>query len=89
MISLKPALRIEFSENRIFCVSGTFLVSVLILNGFCLLNVCIEIALRGIAHGIGRPTEPRGLTHWNRGFNVPTPWYHQYRVTHPGYGLFG
>ena len=32
----------------------------------------------------GDPTGPRGGTHGDHGSNIPTPWYHQYRVTHAG-----
>ena len=47
--------------------------------------VCIEVALRGDAHGgFGVPTGPRGGTHRARGSNIPTPQYHRYRVTHAG-----
>ena len=46
--------------------------------------VCIEVALRGIAHGIGRPTGPRGDTHRDRGSNVPTQRYQRYHVTLAG-----
>ena len=46
--------------------------------------VCIEVALRGDAHGIGVPTGPRGGTHRDRGSNIPTPRYHRYSVNHAG-----
>ena len=42
--------------------------------------VCIEVALRGDAHGIGRPSGPGGGTHQKSGSNVPTG---------PGEGLIG
>ena len=32
----------------------------------------------------GDPTGPRGGIHLDRGSNIPTPRYHQYRVTHAG-----
>ena len=34
---------------------------------------CIEVALCGIAHGIGRPIGPGGGAHQKSAFNVPTP----------------
>ena len=46
--------------------------------------VCIEVALRGSAHEIGRPTGPGGGAHHRSGSNAPTPRYHYYCVTHAG-----
>ena len=51
---------------------------------YCAGYVCIEVALCGIAHGIGCPTGPRGGTHQDCGSNIPTQLYHRYRVTHAG-----
>ena len=34
--------------------------------------------------GSGVPAGPRGGTHQDRGSDIPTPWYHRYRVTHAG-----
>ena len=33
---------------------------------------------------MGGPTGPRGGSHWNRGFSIPIPRHHRYRVTHAG-----
>ena len=46
--------------------------------------VCIEVTLRGDAHGPGVPTGPRGGTHQDCGSNIPTPQYQRHRVTHAG-----
>ena len=46
--------------------------------------VCIKVGLHGIAHCYGQSHCAKGRTHRARGSNIPTPWYHQNRVTHAG-----
>ena len=46
--------------------------------------VCIEAALRAIAHCYGRSDWAWGRSPSVNGSNVPTPRYHRYRVSHAG-----
>ena len=46
--------------------------------------VCIEIALRGDAHGIGRSNWAKGRDPLGSWVQYPNPQYHRYRVTHAG-----
>ena len=54
------------------------------LDDVCM-YACIEVALRGDAHGIGRSNWAKGTNPLASWVQYPNPaWYHRYRVTHAG-----